>query len=148
MDFTKLKESIIRFEGLELKPYKCPANKLSIGYGRNLEDNGISINEAIYMLENDLLNIKLELEDKLPVFNRLDDIRQNVLLEMAYNMGISKLLNFKKTIQHLKKFDYVEASKEMLDSKWHKDFKKYAPNTKEELLRSSILSKIMKEGKY
>lgn len=162
MDFTKLKQSIIKFEGLKLKPYKCPAGKLTIGYGRNLEDNGISINEAIIMLENDLLNIKLELEDKLSVFNKLDNIRQNVLIEMAYNMGVPKLLRFKNTFRairlalekkesgNLDGFNYwiTESSKEMLNSKWHEDFKKYAPNTKEELLRSSILSKLMREGKF
>lgn len=148
MDLLKLKESIKRFEGLELKPYKCPAGKLTIGYGRNLEDNGITTHEANLMLENDLLNVKLELEDKLSVFNKLDDVRQNVLIEMAYNMGVPKLLGFKKTIQYLKQLNYIEASKEMLNSKWHEDFKKYAPNTNVELLRSSILSKIMKEGKY
>ena len=163
MDLLKLKESIKRFEGLKLKPYKCPANKLSIGYGRNLEDNGITTHEANLMLENDLLNVKLELEDKLSVFNKLDDVRQNVLIEMAYNMGVPKLLGFKKTIGYLETgvfylnsrgdvgsaltaFQY--ASFEMLKSKWHEDFKKYAPNTKEELLRSSILSKMMREGKF
>lgn len=148
MNIEKLKESIKRFEGLELKPYYCPNNKLSIGYGRNLEDRGISKNEADYLLNNDILNIKLELEDKLPIFKKLDDVRRNVLLEMAFNMGVPKLLGFKKTIQYLKNGDYLEASKEMLNSKWHEDFKKYAPNTKEELLRSSILSKLMREGKF
>lgn len=152
MDFTKLKQSIIRSEGLELKPYKCPAGKISIGYGRNLENNGISINEAIIMLENDLLNIKLELEDKLTVFNKIDDVRQNVLIEMAYNMGVAKLLNFKKTIQHLKNGDYVEASKEMLNSKWHEQHKQYdlidGKANNNGLLRSEYLSKLMKEGKY
>lgn len=67
---------------------------------------------------------------------------------MAYNMGLPNLLKFKNMIEALKKADYKEASKEMLMSKWHYDFIKYAPNTKEENLRSSILSIVMKEGKY
>ncbi|CAM3528870.1 glycoside hydrolase family protein [Arcobacter aquimarinus] len=166
MDLTKLKQSIIRFEGLKLKPYKCPADKLSIGYGRNLEDNGITINEAIFMLENDLLNIKLELEDKLPVFNQLDDVRQNVLIEMAYNMGVPKLLGFKNTIDYLEvaifslnngdfgvaKSHFLFASEEMLNSKWHEQHKEYdlidGKANNNGLLRSEYLSKLMKEGKY
>jgi lysozyme len=101
MNIAKLKESIKKFEGLELKPYYCPAKKLSIGYGRNLEDRGITKNEADFLLANDILNIKLELEDKLPIYKKLDDVRKNVLIEMAFNMGVPRLLGFKKTIQHL-----------------------------------------------
>ena len=147
MDLLKLKQSIIKNEGFESKPYLCPNKKLTIGYGRNLE-NGITEREAVVLLENDLLNLKLELEDKLPVFKKLDDIRQNVILEMAYNMGVPNLLKFKNMIEALKKADYKEASKEMLMSKWHYDFIKYAPNINEDDLRSSKLSKVMKEGKY
>ena len=147
MDLSKLKQNIIKNEGFESKPYLCPNKKLTIGYGRNLE-NGITEREAVILLENDLLSLKLELEDKLPVFKKLDDIRQNVILEMAYNMGVSNLLKFKNMIEALKKADFKEASKEMLMSKWHYDLIKYAPNTKEEDLRSSRLSKVMKEGKY
>lgn len=152
MDLLKLKESIKRFEGLELKPYKCPAGKLTIGYGRNLEDNGITTHEANLMLENDLLNVKLELQDKLPVFNKLDDVRQNVLIEMAYNMGVPKLLGFKNTIAFLKKNDFQSASKEMLNSKWHRQFVEYdiqdGKANNNGLLRSEYLSKVMKDGKY
>lgn len=147
MDLSKLKQNIIKNEGFESKPYLCPNKKLTIGYGRNLE-NGITEREAVVLLENDLLNLKLELEDKLPVFKKLDDIRQNVILEMAYNMGVPRLLKFKSMIEALKKADYKEASREMLMSKWHYDFIEYSPNTKEEKLRSSRLSKVMKEGKY
>ena len=118
------------------------------------------------MLRNDILNIELELEDKLPIFKKLDDIRQNILLEMAYNMGVPKLLGFKNTIGYLEtavfylnkgeigsamtSFQY--ASKEMLNSKWHKDFINYDMQDNKRgnsgLLRSEYLSKVMKEGKY
>ncbi len=151
MDLLKLKQNIIKNEGFESKPYLCPNKKLTIGYGRNLE-NGITEREAVVLLENDLLNLKLELEDKLPVFKKLDDIRQNVILEMAYNMGIPNLLKFKNMIEFLKKNDFDSASKEMLNSKWHENFKKYdlqdGKANNNGLLRSEYLSKLMKEGKY
>jgi lysozyme len=152
MNIELLKDSVKHYEGLKLKPYVCPAKKLTIGYGRNLQDNGISKNEAELLLENDLFNIKLLLEDKIKFFHLLDDVRQNVLIEMAYNMGVTGLLKFKNTLNYLKNKDYEKASIEMLDSQWHKDFIKYdlqdGKRGNSGLLRSEYLSKIMKEGKY
>jgi lysozyme len=152
MDLNKLKQSIKKHEQLRLKSYICPAGKLTIGYGRNLEDNGITLQEAEKMLETDLLNIKLELVDKINFFYKLDDIRQNVLMEMAYNMGVPKLLGFKNTLKFMEKTDFINASKEMLNSKWHEQFKKYdlqdGKQNNNGLLRSEYLSEIMKEGTY
>ena len=91
------------------------------------------------------------LEDKIKFFHKLDHIRQNVIIEMAYNMGLSNLLNFKNTLNYLKNEDYENASKEMLNSKWHRELIEYdMQNGKKshELLRSEYLSKVMREGKY
>lgn len=152
MDLLKLKQSIKKHEGLELKPYRCPKGKLSIGYGRNLQDNGITLHEAEKMLETDLLNIKMELEDNIKFFHNLDPIRKNVLIEMAYQMGVPKLLNFKNTLEFMKKRDFINASKEMLNSKWHEQMKEYdlqdGKANNNGLLRSEYLSKIMKDGVY
>jgi lysozyme len=152
MNIELLKDSVKHYEGLKLKPYVCLVKKLTIGYGRNLQDKGISKNEAELLLENDLFNIKLILEDKIKFFYSLDDVRQNVLIEMAYNMGVTGLLKFKNTLNYLKNKDYEKASIEMLDSQWHKDFIKYdlqdGKRGNSGLLRSEYLSKIMKEGKY
>ncbi len=148
MNFEKIKKSINDFEGFSSKVYNCPAGKKTIGFGRNLEDKGISKKEAYFLLENDLLDIKLELEDKLHFFHKLDDVRQNVLIEMAYNMGVPRLLQFKKTLYYIENYDFQNASIEMLKSKWHRDFIEYAPNTNVELLRSSVLSKLMNKGEF
>lgn len=150
MDLLKLKQSIKKYEDLRLKPYFCPAKKLTIGYGRNLQDNGITYTEAELMLENDLLNLKLELIDGLPVFKTLNSVRQNVILEMAYNMGLPHLLEFKNTIKYLEKKMFLEASKEMLDSAWHRDFIKYdlQDGKKSKVLRSEYLSQLMEKGEF
>lgn len=151
MDLNKLKISIEKHESLKLKPYECPKGKLTIGYGRNLDDRGITQNEAKVMLERDLLDTKLELEDKIKFFHKLDDIRQNVLIEMAYNMGVPHLLEFKNTLKFMEKGDFINASIEMLDSQWHRDFVKYDMQDgkpSNELLRSEFLSMVMKEGVY
>jgi lysozyme len=152
MDLLKIKESIKKHEGLKLKPYLCPNKKLTIGYGRNLQDNGITVLEAEKLLETDLLNLKLELEDSINFFHKLDHIRQNVLIEMAYNMGVPKLLNFKNTLEYMRKGDFINASTEMLDSAWHRDFIQYdlkdGKRNNNGLLRSEFLSMVMKEGVY
>lgn len=47
-----IKEQLILHEGLELKPYKCTANKWTIGVGRNLEGKGLDEEELKYLLHN------------------------------------------------------------------------------------------------
>lgn len=150
MDLLKLKQSIKKHEGLKLKPYECPNGKLTIGYGRNLEDNGITLSEAEKLLETDLLDLKLELEDKIKFFYKLDPIRRNVLIEMGYNMGVPNLLEFKNTLKFMEKSDFINASIEMLDSQWHRDFVKLdmIDGKKSKILRSEYLSIVMKEGTY
>ena len=49
-----LKEMLIKNEGMELKVYRCTSGKLTCGVGRNLSDNGISLDEAELMLKNDM----------------------------------------------------------------------------------------------
>lgn len=148
MNKTALVQSIQGSEGLSLTPYRCPTGKLTIGYGRNLEEKGISKTEANLMLENDVLDINNVLFDTFDFYQSLNDARQNVLIEMVYNLGFNGFSKFKAFIQALKNNDFETASKEMLDSKWHRDFIAYAPNTNIDELRSSKLSKLIKEGKY
>lgn len=152
MDLNKLKQSVKKSENVKLKVYLCPKKKHTIGFGRNLDDRGITMLEAESMLERDLLDIKLELEDSIRFFHKLDDIRQNVLIEMAYNMGVSNLLEFTNTLYYMEKSDFINASIEMLDSKWHYDFVKYdlkdGKKNNNGLLRSEYLSIVMKEGVY
>ena len=57
MNYEKLKESLIKNEGLELKVYICPAGYKTIGVGRNLETRGITQEEAIYLLDNDISKV-------------------------------------------------------------------------------------------
>ena len=52
----KIIEMLKRHEGLKVFPYHCSQNKLTIGIGRNLDDKGISKDEAYYLLYNDIKN--------------------------------------------------------------------------------------------
>lgn len=112
------------FEGLRIKPYKCSAGKLTIGYGRNLEDNGISLDEAEYLFNNDF-NAAYEavlrlLKANAVDVNNLSDCRLFVLTDMMFNLGYLRLSKFKKLLQALKNQDYEAASNEMKDSNWYK----------------------------
>lgn len=116
----RLTKQLIKDEALRLRPYKCPAGKLTIGVGRNLEDKGISENEAIYLLQNDINNCFMELVSNFSWFERLNTYRQEVLLNMCFNLGISRLKTFRKALAAMEDSNWEEASKQMLDSKWAK----------------------------
>lgn len=110
------------FEGLRLKPYKCSANKLTIGYGRNIEDIGISITEANYLFQADFARA---IQDAIKIckeygidYNNLIEQRFYVLVDMCFNMGYTRTKGFKKMLTALKNKDYEGASKEMLNSAW------------------------------
>ena len=110
-------ELIKKHEGLRFKPYKDTVGKLTIGYGRNLDDNGITLAEAEQMLSNDIQNCYAECL-KLPCWNKLNEARQAVLLDMCFNLGITRMKTFKKMLAALEVGAYNRAAKEMLDSKW------------------------------
>ena len=131
----KIKKLLIKHEGLKLKPYICPAGKLSIGVGRNIEDNGISKDEAMYLLENDIKRCEKELRE---IFPKYDELPENVkigLIDMIFNMGKPKFLTFKKMIRAIKERDFKKAAKEAKNSRWCEQVKSRCEDVYE-LLRS------------
>jgi len=114
----KCVELLKRHEGRRLFPYKCTAGKLTIGYGRNIEDTGISEEEAELMLQADIERCIIELTDKTSYFASLSEPRRSVLINMVFNLGWSRFSRFKKMIKAIKGGDYLRASVEMLDSRW------------------------------
>lgn len=116
-------ELIRKHEGFSGFAYRCPAGKLSIGYGRNVDSDGgigISEDEAAFLLAGDIHRIRNELTRGIRNFLFLDEIRQAVLIDMCYNLGIGRFLAFKKMIRAVEGSDFPQASREMLDSKWAK----------------------------
>ena len=120
MNKIKLAEQLKKHEGMRLKPYTDTVGKLTLGIGRNLEDKGITEQEALFMLNNDVDYFYGQLNKKLTWFKSLDDARQNVLVNMAFNLGVGGLLTFKKTLALIGEAKYELAAKEMLNSKWAK----------------------------
>lgn len=115
---SPLAETLIRHEGKRYKPYVDTVGKLTIGVGRNLTDVGLYEDEIALMLANDIVRARLEVETKLPWASRLDQDCQDVLVNMCFNMGITRLLGFKRFLGCLRVGAFEEAAVEMLDSKW------------------------------
>jgi lysozyme len=113
----KLIENLKRHEGLRLKPYLCSEGKITIGFGRNLEDMGISEKEAEMLLMSDIERCYEEL-DVFSWFHDLDQVRQEAMVNMLFNLGLPTFLEFKRTLKFMAEGAYSQAAVEMLDSKW------------------------------
>ena len=105
-------------EGRRLRLYHCPAGKLTIGYGRNIEDNGIYPSEAELMLDNDIKRSIDNCAKHVIGWLKLNEARQAVLANMAFNMGICGLLKFHKMLGAVAAGNFNLAADEMLDSTW------------------------------
>lgn len=138
MNLERAKHYTKRFEGLRLKPYTCPAGKLTIGYGHNIEDNGITEDIAVRLLDSDLSNAERDVRAKFSSYYKLNEARQFVLVDMCFNIGINRLMTFKKMFAALAKGEYHTAAREMQDSKWYRQVGN----------RGKILCEIMKSGEY
>ena len=112
---SNLLDLVKRHEGLRLKPYLCTADKLTIGYGRNLEDMGISEDEATYLLQTDIDRCYSELS-VFTWFHELDQVRQEALVSMLFNLGLPRFLSFKKMIARLIDKEYSQAAEEIINS--------------------------------
>ncbi len=128
---------IKKYEGLSLQPYTCPTGHLTIGYGHNLE-NGISLNVSEQLLQEDIVRAQMDVGENIPWSKKLDEVRQFVLIDMCFNMGIKKLLTFKKMLAALKQGYYDRTSYEMLESYWAVQVG----------YRARELAEMMKTGEY
>jgi len=126
-------DQILRDEGYRQFPYKDSVGILTIAIGRNLESDGISKDEALYMLNNDIAKRTAALRQALPIFDHLSECRQGVLVNMSF-MGVTKLLRFKKMIAALENHDYNEAAAEMADSKWAVQVKDRAKRLQQQMI--------------
>lgn len=107
-----------RDEGVKLKPYICPAGKLSIGAGRNLDDMGITEEESDFLLRNDVARVERELDRAYPWWIKCPETVRRGMVNMVYNIGITRFGGFKRMIACLQAGDYKGAAREALDSKW------------------------------
>ena len=131
-------EQIKRHEGSVISnnrhmPYTDSVGKTTIGYGRNIDDVGISEQEAHFLLMNDIRIATSELYENFDWFGTINKTRQDVLINMCFNIGINRLKGFKNMIAALKRQDFDDAAKEMLDSKWARQVKGRADELAEQM---------------
>lgn len=150
-DFAWVSKRLVEHEGCVLSPYRCPAGKLTIGVGRNLDDNpltekekralgdymhGITKNGAMLLLRNDVERCLKDLRKKIEFWFDLDVERQYALLDMCFQMGYNGLSKFKNMLYCMKLKDYRSASYHCLDSS-------YAVQTPK---RAKRIARLIKEG--
>lgn len=125
-----------KYEGFRSTMYKCTEGYWTIGYGFNLEA-GMSEEEASLLLRYRVSQLQAQLGGRL-WFKRLDHIRQEVIVQMAYQLGVGGVDTFKRMIGAISQGDYEKAAAEMLDSRWAKQ----TPN------RAKQMAKVMKHGTW
>ena len=115
MNLDRVIESLKQEEGFDGMPYKDTLGIPTIGYGTKLP---LTEEEAELLLKHRLDKKILEISEKEPFFLDLPQKAQEVIANMAYQLGVEGVLKFKKMWAALKKGDYQKAADEMLDSKW------------------------------
>lgn len=138
----KLTAQLRRDEGTRATAYKDSMGWLTIGVGRLIDSRkpvaGLRPDEIDYLLKNDIADRVQALQKALPWFAKLDQARQGVLINMAFQMGTAGLLAFRQTLGLVRDGKYTEASEQMLKSKW-------ASQTPE---RAKRLAEQMKTGEW
>lgn len=118
MNRAKLAAQLTVDEGRRALVYFDTVGKITGGVGRNLTDRPFSDDEIDLMLKNDIALVEQDLDRRLPWWREMTEARQNVLANMCFNLGINRLLNFVKTLDHMRAGRYDAAAREMLDSTW------------------------------
>lgn len=118
MNLEALKSLLIKHEGERLSPYRCTSGFLTLGVGHNLDAKPISQRASRIILEDDIQDVIEELDRHLPWWKSLDDVRQLVLADMCFNLGIVSFLKFKNTLKAVEEGRYKDAAKGMGSSLW------------------------------
>lgn len=131
MNESLLKEELIRYEGNKSQVYLDTLGLPTVGIGhmdRNMIVGtvyGPSQIDALYKTDvRNAINVAKQIE----CFDRLDEVRQRVIIQLCFNMG-SKFLGFKKTIEALSAANYSLAANELQDSKWFTQVGRRGPET-------------------
>jgi len=115
---NKLIDQLKIHEGFRSNVYTCSGGKKTVGYGRNLEDIGISEEEAEMLLKNDIYEATNQLLNAFPWMATFSDARISAMINFTFNVGIGTVKTFTKSIDALKKEDFNLAADMMLDSRW------------------------------
>jgi len=118
MNIERLRKQLIKHEGVEYTLYKCPADQWTLGVGRNVQSRGISHETAMQMLDEDIDICINELQQTVSYWDDLPERVKEALINLCFNMGISRLMAFKKTFGYLREGMYEKAADELLESRY------------------------------
>lgn len=141
MSISNVKDQLKRDEGWSPCAYTDSEGYTTVGYGFMIDrrkGGRIPRDVADYWLDYEINLVRQELEVLMDWVPQLDAVRQDVLVNMAYNMGVGNLLKFKKTLMYVKAGLFSNAAREMLNSRWAVQVKG----------RATRLSEQMRTGKY
>ena len=137
-----LEERLMEHEGFIPKIYKDTRGLATIGYGHLVTKQDTFIEDVEYPEEElydlflkDLQKAKNGAEEIVGHIKELHPTAKEIITEMVYQLGVTGVRRFLKTLLHLENCDYKNASMEMLDSAWRKQTPK----------RCEKLSKMMAE---
>ena len=117
----EIEADLRRDEGVETHAYRCSEDKLTIGVGRNIDPRGglgLSDTEISFLLQNDIKRVLLELHRNFPWWSEMPDPWQRALANMCFQLGVSRLRDFKLMLMALEAGDGEQAAHEALDSRW------------------------------
>ena len=134
-DRDLIKKRLIDFEGLVLMTYKCSQNFTSIGCGRNLDSRGITEDEAMYLLSNDIDSVYKDLDKHLAIWRSYPLEAQYVFIDLCFNLGIHTLLSFRKTLALCHLGEWEKAAAELLRSRYARQVGRRAIFNSEELAK-------------
>jgi len=126
MNLQLLQQELTRDEGCKFSPYADTRGIQTVGIGHNLQASPIDLpfplNQAQVTLifSKDIQNVFDALDAKLPWWRSLDEVRQRVVANMCFNMGINTLLTFKNTLAAMSLGNYEQAANGMRNSTWAK----------------------------
>tara|TARA_R100000406_G_scaffold68020_1_gene48448 strand:- start:34 stop:453 length:420 start_codon:yes stop_codon:yes gene_type:complete len=117
---SQLVEMIKRHEGVKSKVYLCSAGYETIGVGRNISESGLGLSddEIDYLLQNDIQRVKEELEETYFWFGALNEARQDAMIDICFNLGLTRLRGFVKALEAMSREQFDVAADEFMDSKW------------------------------
>jgi lysozyme len=129
LDLTQLRADLTLDEGSRLKPYTDTVGKITIGIGRNLTDDGISLAEAQAMLANDINRVTAELDANASWWRLMSEPAQRVLANLCFNMGWGSLAQFTTFLGYMRQHDYAAAARDLQGTAWYGQVGERGPRT-------------------
>ena len=117
---SNLIEMLKRHEGVRSHVYLCSAGYETIGVGRNIAESGLGLSddEVEYLLNNDIERVRQELTDNYFWFPALNEARQDAMIDICFNLGLTRLRGFVNALEAMSREQFDVAADEFMDSRW------------------------------